>query len=162
MAGLLDRFLNGTGTDPINQAGGLEGYLNQFNVNTRYMPWMQAGNQFNVPSTNTGDGGLLNGTNPYEITQPTPQPQPQTQEATGPLTISGFLGQPRGGQSSGDTSIAWGNNKQGAGLPTSIVLSNGKTVSWDDFQKAGGMDGKIYSQVGDDISAIYSKLFGGQ
>jgi hypothetical protein len=82
MAGLLDRFLNGTGTDPLNQAGGLEGYLNQFNVNQRYMPWMQAGNQFNVQSGATGGGGLLNGTNPYEMATPAPTAAPQAAQAS--------------------------------------------------------------------------------
>lgn len=82
MAGILDRFLNGSGTDPINQAGGLEGYLNQFSVNPYWMPYLQAGNQFNVTSTATGTGGLLDGkTNPYEIAQPA---KPTQQAPTNP------------------------------------------------------------------------------
>jgi len=133
MTGLLDRFLNGTGTDPLNQAGGLEGYLNQFNVNQRYMPWMQAGNQFDVTSTATGNGGLLDGKlNPYEVQPAAPTQQQPASKPTGPITISALLGASDEAMRNGVGVLGTHNGK---GAATTAALSNGQVMSMADLLK---------------------------
>lgn len=65
---LLGRYQSGSGTDPMNQAGGMEGYLSQFNVNPNWMQYLQKGgggllNAYAQQSQPEAQGGLLN--NPY-------------------------------------------------------------------------------------------------
>ena len=167
MTGILSRYLSGTGTDPLNQQGGMEGYLSQYNVNPFWQQYLQGGQPSGLLGTLAQQQYTQGGQNPYAQGQNTYQQQaPAAPAATGAVTpatkIASFVGQPRIGQTAGDHLTVHGNARQGAGLPSGIVLDNGQTVSWDEFMKAGGMDGKAAINVGDDISALYSKLFGGK
>jgi hypothetical protein len=72
MTGILSRYLSGTGTDPLAQQGGMEGYLNQFNVNPYWQQYLQKGEQ---PS------GLLGTLAQQQYTQGGQNPYAQGQNA---------------------------------------------------------------------------------
>lgn len=61
MSGILARYLSGIGTDPLNQQGGMEGFMSQYNVNPYWQQFLQNGNPGLLGQQQYTQGGQ----NPY-------------------------------------------------------------------------------------------------
>lgn len=150
MSGILARYLSGIGTDPLNQQGGMEGYLSQFNVNPYYQQFLQNGNQGLLAQQPQYTQG---GQNPYYQAEQQPQAAPAKPAApVGPVTISGFLGS--------DNPTQWSfNARQSGGRPQGVVFSNGQSMGIDDFREKAGLlgllDGRFNLQKGFDVSKLF-------
>lgn len=77
--GILSRYLSGTGTDPLGQQGGMEGYLSQYNVNPYWQQFLQNGNQgllagSEQPTTQGNQNPYYQGDNIYGAGQEQQQP----------------------------------------------------------------------------------------